>query len=326
MSRMWGNTLDHVVEVEVVTSDGQVRRASEDENEDLFWAIRGAGASFGIVTEFTLRTHPQPGDVVEYSYSFAHGSSVELGMLYKSWQGIVGDSDLDRRFSSIFMVQPFGVLVTGTFYGTLYEYKDSGILDRLPGGNVSDNEAVMVTDWMGHLVYEAEIEGLAVSSVPNAFHSKSLAFRYEDLMDDDTIAEIFTYLEQAREESLLWTIMFNSEGGAVNDTPRNATSYPHRDKTIMYQSYGLGLPLSRVGRRTRGLIDGVHERILSAVPGRRSTYAGYVDGDVGREAAQELYWGGNLAGLREVKRVWDPEDVFANPQSVEPAGEDQLRG
>lgn len=53
MSRMWGSTPDHILEVEVVTAEGEVVRASKDENADLFWALRGAGPSFGIVTQFT---------------------------------------------------------------------------------------------------------------------------------------------------------------------------------------------------------------------------------------------------------------------------------
>jgi len=53
---MYGSTLDHVQEVEVVLSNGTITRTSEDEHEDLFWAIKVAGAGFGIVTEFKVRT------------------------------------------------------------------------------------------------------------------------------------------------------------------------------------------------------------------------------------------------------------------------------
>ena len=57
LQRKHGLTIDSLLEVELVTADGEIVRASEDENADLFWAVRGAGANFGVVTEFVFRLH-----------------------------------------------------------------------------------------------------------------------------------------------------------------------------------------------------------------------------------------------------------------------------
>jgi FAD/FMN-containing dehydrogenase len=57
LTRRFGWTVDNLLGVEIVTADGRVRRASRDENADLFWAIRGAGANFGVVTSFIFRLH-----------------------------------------------------------------------------------------------------------------------------------------------------------------------------------------------------------------------------------------------------------------------------
>ena len=56
-SRAWGLLADQVASVEIVTASGAVLTASASENADLFWAATGAGASFGIITSFTTRTH-----------------------------------------------------------------------------------------------------------------------------------------------------------------------------------------------------------------------------------------------------------------------------
>jgi FAD/FMN-containing dehydrogenase len=57
LTRRFGWTVDNLLEVEIVTADGRVRRAARDEHPDLFWAVRGAGANVGVVTKFTFRLH-----------------------------------------------------------------------------------------------------------------------------------------------------------------------------------------------------------------------------------------------------------------------------
>jgi FAD/FMN-containing dehydrogenase len=58
LRRKYGLSLDNLLSVDIVTADGQLRRAAEDENPDLFWAIRGGGGNFGVVTSFEFRLHP----------------------------------------------------------------------------------------------------------------------------------------------------------------------------------------------------------------------------------------------------------------------------
>jgi hypothetical protein len=57
LTRCFGTSSDNLEEVEVVTADGVIRRAAADENEDLFWAVRGGGGNFGVITRFTFRLH-----------------------------------------------------------------------------------------------------------------------------------------------------------------------------------------------------------------------------------------------------------------------------
>lgn len=313
MSRMWGSALDHVEEVEVVTADGEIRRASYTENEDLFYGIKGAGASFGIVTEFKVHTHPEPGDVVEYTYSISFGSQKDMADVYRQWQALVGDPDLDRRFSSMLIAEPLGALVTGTFYGTEEEYKATGIPDRIPGGGLVD---IKLLGWLGSLTHQAEVAGMHLAELSTPFASRSLAFGEDDLLDDEAIDKLFKYIDSADKGTLIWTIIWNSEGGAMADFPEG-NSYPHRDKLMMYQSYVIGL--GGISDKTRGFVEGVQELVREGAPMANTTYAGYLDPTLDRDAANHFYWGDNVARLREIKAKWDPDSVFRNPQSIDPA-------
>ena len=58
LRRKHGLSIDNLLSVDIVTADGQLRRASATENEDLFWAVRGAGSNFGVVTSFEFQAHP----------------------------------------------------------------------------------------------------------------------------------------------------------------------------------------------------------------------------------------------------------------------------
>lgn len=315
MSRMWGAALDHVVEVEVVTADGSIVRASDQQNSDLFFALKGAGAGFGVITEFVFRTHPEPGDVVQYSYSFTFGNGEDLAKAYKLWQDVITDPDLDRRFGTELVIYPLGVIITGTFYGTKEEFETSGILDRLPQNG---NGSLVITDWLGSLTEWAEHEALYLSDTPTAFYSKSLAFKPEDALSDQGAVDLFNYVESADKGTLLWFIIFDASGGAVSDVPMNATAYAHRDKVMFYQSYAIGL--LEVSDSTRAFLTNFHNQLLKAAPADvYGTYPGYVDPAVADGAAQAEYWMTNLPALETIKQKWDSADLFHNPQSVRPA-------
>ena len=313
MSRMWGSALDHVEEVEVVTADGEIVRASYDENEDLFFGLKGAGGSFGIVTKFTVHTHPEPGEVVEHTYSFSFGSQKDMAAVHKDWQALVGDPELDRRFSTMFIAHPLGAMITGTFYGSEEEYEKTGIPDMIPSGGKAD---VKLLGWMGSLAHQAELAGLHLAAVSTPFASRSLAFAENDLLSNDTIDSLFEYIDEADKGSLIWTIIWNSEGGAMGDFAEG-NSYPHRDKVMMYQSYVVGIP--SVSDATIDFVEGLQERIRDGAPDAKTTYAGYIDPTLDRDAANQFYWGEHVDKLRDIKKKWDPKNRFSNPQSIHAA-------
>ncbi|KAI0908809.1 hypothetical protein F4823DRAFT_467880 [Ustulina deusta] len=312
-SRMWGSCLDHVIEVEVVTADGTIQRASESENSDLFFAVKGAGAGFGIVTEFVVKTHPEPGNVVQYSYSLSFGKHTDMVPVFKQWQDLVSDPNLDRRFGTEFVAHELGAIITATFYGTEAEWNASGIPQKIPTGKIS----VVIDNWLGVITQQAEDAALYLSDIRTAFTARSLAFTAEEALSEDAITKMMKYLDDTKHGTLLWFLIFDASGGAISDIPMDATAYSHRDKIMFCQGYGIGLPV--LTQDTKDFLSGLIDTIQVMTPQTLTAYPGYVDPSLINP--QQAYWGPNLAKLESIKTQYDPSDLFHNPQSVRPGNE-----
>jgi len=314
LSRQWGSTLDHIREVEVVLADGTITRANEKQNPDLYFAIRGAAASFGIVTEFVFVTHPEPSSTIIYSYDFELGSAQALAKTFAKWQSLISTPNLDRKFSSTLTVTPVGILISGTYFGSRAEYDALNIEARLGFGSLVKVD--VIEDWLGSVLNWAEGEFLqAVGGVPIAFYSKSLSFTPETLIPAVGIDALFEYLKEAKKGTVLWTVIFDLEGGATNDIATNAAAYAHRNTVFYMQSYAVGV--GGLSQTTYKFLDGLNNTIMKALPGIDfGAYPGYVDKYLPN--GQHEYWGSNYPRLQQIKAKLDPREVFSNPQSVRP--------
>ncbi|KAK4442310.1 Reticuline oxidase [Podospora aff. communis PSN243] len=315
MSRMWGSTLDHILEVEVVTANGTIVRASETQNADLFWAVRGAGASFGIVTEFVMKTHKKPTEAISFTQRIPWSDIDDMVSTFQAWQHLIAEPSLDPKFGTEFELNKHGAKIKGTYYGTMDQFKASAIKKRLPNINPTRDSLVnTMLSW----VDSAE---LVLSDVPTEFYSRSLGLKASDLLSPAATKTLFQYIHDANSEAnVRWFVIFDATGGAVANVAQDATAYAHRDKVMFYQSYAFNI-LTAFTPAAQDFLDSIHGAVLSGVPDGfvRTTYPGYVDPQLGDFDAQKVYWGTNLARLEQVKKAWDAEDVFHNPQSVRPA-------
>ncbi|PSR83914.1 FAD binding domain-containing protein [Coniella lustricola] len=316
-SRMWGALLDHIVEVEMVIANGSIIRAREDLNQHMFYAIRGAGASFGIVTEFVMDTEPEPGSVIQYTFDLSRSNAQDShASVYMQWQDLIGDPDLDRRFGTQLLFSALGTIMTGSFFGTEAEWIASGIPACLPA-----NGTTIITDWLASLVNWAEQEALYLTSTPVHFYSKSLGFRQQDMLSNQSASQQFKDLAAQPKDTPLWFIVFDAEGGAVNDVATNTTAYAHRDNIMFYQSYVVDA--LRMSKTSRDFATDFHNDLVALLPSNdtgRGTYPGYVGLDISG-VPQERYWESNLPHLTALKSLWDPHDIFHNPQSIRPLSE-----
>jgi len=311
-SRQWGSTLDHIREVEVVLANGTITRANENQNPDLYFAIRGAGASIGIVTEFVFITHPEPGPTVRYSFTFKLASAQGLAETFAKWQSFISNPDLDRRFASILTVSPVGIVIAGTYFGTRVEYDALNVEAQLGSGSLIKVD--IIDDWLGTVLnWAAEVVGDVVGGVPVSFYAKSLSFTPETLIPAAGIDALFEYIQDANKGTVIWFVIFDLAGGATNDVPADATAFVHRNTVFYLQSYAVGI--GGVSQTTHDFLDGINDTIMKAMPGIDfGAYPGYVDKYL--PDGQHEYWGSNYLRLQQIKAKLDPQNVFSNPQSV----------
>ncbi|KAF7317826.1 Reticuline oxidase [Mycena kentingensis (nom. inval.)] len=313
LSRQWGAALDHVIEVEIVLANGTVTRANAQQNPDILFAVKGAAASFGVVTEFVVVTHPEPGEVVEYSYTVKLGKHADMWTTFKTWQTIVADPNLDRKLASQLILLPGTMIISGTYFGTEEEFSKLEFAKQLEADKNTDVAVATLDDWLGTVVNWSENAALKlISGIPSAFYSKSLTFNEKNLIPDDGIKSLFEFLDTDA-DTLLWFVIFDLEGGAVNDIAPGATAYAHRDALFYMQSYAIHL--TEMTDKTMKWVQGVSDVITSSMPGATfGAYAGYVDPFLVDGPAQ--YWNTNLPKLQQIKTAIDPLDRFHNPQSV----------
>jgi len=311
-SRMWGSAMDHVVEAQVVLANSSIVTASPSKYPEIFWALKGAGASFGVITEFKFRTHPAPGDVVEYSYTFSPRPYSGLAARFKAWQNLISDPGLSHKFASQVLISEVGMVISGTYFGTEQEFDALNISSVFP--ETSTNKLLVLDDFAGAVSNWAEGIALTLGGViASSFYSKNIAFTKNDLIPSATIDTFFQNLDKVSKGTIIWFAIFDLEGGAINEVPAEETSYGHRDALFYLQTYAVNI--GKLSTTTRNFVNSMDEILRAGFPEKTlGSYAGYVDPQL--PDAQERYFGGSYEKLRSIKRVVDPNDVFHNPQSV----------
>lgn len=313
MSRQWGTALDHVLEAEVVLANASVVAASETQNQDIFWAIKGAAASFGIVTQFKVRTQPIPKAALQFTYTFSQGDVLDKVQLFLDWQSLIAKPNITRKFSSQLTVFQDGIVIVGSFFGTRDEYQQFEQENNLPFRNMGN--VAYVTNWLSVVAHTAEDYLIQLfGGMLTSFYSKSVSFTADQFFTERDLVTLFTYLHSAPKGTQAWWVIFNLEGGATNDVPMNATAYVHRDAVMWMQSYAV-VGFEPPGFITKRFLNRLHEVVLgNRPPGPLRSYPGYVDPFM--KDGQMAYWGTNLPRLQDIKTAVDPKDTFHNPQSV----------
>jgi len=300
-----GLAADNLVEAEVVLADGAVVRASESSHPDLFWAIRGGGGNFGVVTSFVFALHHHPQIV---GGLIAHPLEAAPDML---------------RFYRQFSAQAPDELTV--FAGLVHAPDGSGVpLGAMVVCDAGDPETAAervrpLTEWGAPAV--AEIGPMpypAINMMLDAgFPAGSLNYwksTFVREIDDGLIDVMVRRFAQC--PSPMTGMLLEHFHGAVTRVDPAATAIPHRRPGYNLLIPSLWLDPDTTEANVRWTRETFAELAPFRADGRWLNYLDAADEEAG---ALDGAYGQNLPRLREVKRRYDPDNVFRHNQNIAPA-------
>jgi len=307
LSRLYGTTVDSVLAAEVVLADGRIVIASPDSERDLFWAIRGGGGNFGVLTRIQFQAR-------ELS-AFTGGLLVLPGTAETIAAFTAAAQTAPDALSSIAMVMP---APPAPFIPEAH--KDKLVLFALMAFAGPDDAAAAALAPFRALdpIFDGVQPGpfLSLYEGPGGEPPGTPETRtfFVDRVSPDAARTIVGFLTES--DSAMRLVQIRVLGGAVNRVPSGDTAYAHRDGQIMLFLANFYSDQADRPRRSKWVED-----LMSAL--RQDHEGAYVNflGDEGAARTRSAYPGATWDRLRQIKRRYDPQNLFRRNQNIPPASE-----
>ncbi|MGH9256722.1 MAG: FAD-binding oxidoreductase [Vicinamibacterales bacterium] len=307
--RKYGSSADNLVSADVVTANGDFLAASEREHEDLFWALRGGGGNFGVVTSFQFRLHPVGPLVLAGPAFFLWDRVKEVTDFYLDY---VKDLPDELTSALFYWSAPPAPFLPESIHG-----QRIAIIAVCYAGAAAAGEAVVApiralkpaVDMLAPLPY-AGLQSLFDPLFPKGIYSYSKSDYFDKIppaMVDDMIA-----WAEPKPAPLSLTHL-NHFGGAMGRVPNDRTPFAHRDATFAFSQDGFWDKPESTEANVQW-VKGCWQAMRSYSP--RGAYVNFM-ADEGEDRVQESY-GGNHERLVQIKRKYDPGNLFRLNQNIRP--------
>jgi FAD/FMN-containing dehydrogenase len=313
LARRHGLACDNLVSAEVVLADGSVVRTSEDEHSDLFWAIRGGGGNFGVVTSFEFRAHPLAHRV---SYADVYYGAEDGLSAMQAFRDLVATAPEDLTLWAVANVGEERYPVPAEHYGRQIvgvgwvwtgerpkEGEAAGAALHRAGKPIA--EVIETVDYVALQLGG----GLHRPRQRNYWKSSFLG-----VPSDSTLAAFLGTVGDANAVVPGAHAEFITLGGAISDIGDDATAYGHRAAALDFLALAQWLdPAEDEVRMAAG------RRIWEAVTATDAAGV-YVNnlGMEGSERVRQAYGATKYDRLVQIKRRYDPENFFRHNQNIEP--------
>jgi FAD/FMN-containing dehydrogenase len=312
LSPMAGLTIDNLVSAEVVLVDGRVVHASANAYPDLFWALRGGGGNFGVVTEFEFRLHPV-------------GPLVHLGMFFFGLDRVEEAIRLGRKFFADAPRTAGGAIVGLNAPRAQFVPEEArlapGAALLVAGFGTAEEHAALIAplreagpvfEFVTPMPYVA-LQQVLDESAPWGVHSYTKGL-YLDELSDEAIAAVAARL-QAKPSPMSQLLLFPM-GGAVGDVPEEATAFGGR-RSVKYAAVvdaTVPDPLMFDAERRWARASWDALRPFAADAGTYVNMMSEFDDDRVR-----VSYGAKYARLSLIKTVYDPHNVLRANANIKPA-------
>jgi FAD/FMN-containing dehydrogenase len=320
LGRTHGVTSDSLVGVEVVLPDGRVVACDEHHDDELFWALRGAGAgNFGVVTSLVFRPVPAPGATnLHLSWRFSHAAAV-----IDAWQSWAPDGP-DGLAASLKVTtsddaEPPSVDVyAAVLDGAGNEEALLGELVRRAGSDpdTSSHEHLPFEGTRRFWANLGEAAPASADAVPTPesvwLFARSEYFRRK--LPPEAIAALLDVFGRDRVAGETRELDFMPWGGAYNRVPSAATAFVHREERFQLK-HAVTVAVGASSEARRAAHAQVGRSWSSVHPwGSGRVFQNFADPDL--EDWAEAYYGPNLERLMRAKDRFDPENVFRSEQTL----------
>jgi FAD/FMN-containing dehydrogenase len=312
LTRRFGWTVDNLEAVEIVTADGRIRTTSRDENADLFWAVRGAGANFGVVTRFTFRLHPVGPTVHGGLIAWPFERAPEI---LRAYRALTASAPRELAAWLVLLPAPPAPFVPEALHGA----KLCGMAVCYSGDPARAEEALAPIRAIGRPVVDllsdqpyAALQSSLDDGEPGGMHyywrTEYLATLSDGLLD--TLRELFATCPIPGADLGILHV-----GGALNERGEDDGAVGNRDAHYVVGVKGMWEPDESNAGAFRQWVRDAGARVRPFSTGR--TYVNFQTADEGEERVRATY-GANFDRLVQLKARYDPENVFRSNRNVPP--------
>jgi FAD/FMN-containing dehydrogenase len=312
LTRKYGLTIDNLLEADVVLADGSFVTASEGQNTDLFWALRGGGGNFGVVTSFLFQAHPVG---MVYAGPIFWDAAKHARQIMQAHRDFLPEAPEELGsfvgLKTVPSMEPFpreawgkrACAVISSYNGPAEDGQKAlaPLLDALPQP---------IFNWMGVMPFPA------MQSLFDPFFPKGLQWYWKgDFVKSLPDQAIDTHIEQAANAPSELSLMhLYPIDGAVHRVGKEETAWGTRDATWSMVIAAIDSDPQKAGQLKswgKAYWEAVHPYNL---PG---AYSNFMMDDEG-EARVKATYGDNYARLATLKKKYDPSNLFRVNQNIRP--------
>ena len=308
LTREYGMTIDNLVAADLVGADGNMLHTSEKENPDLFWAIRGGGGNFGVVTQLEFQLHPVGPNVFAGLIVFPFKQAKQVLTQYRDFTDLAPEK---LNIWALLRHAPPLPFLPVDAHG-----KEVVVLAVFYNGDIAEGERLiqplrhignLLGEHVGPMPYtqwQQAFDPLLTPGARNYWKSHNFTQISDGALD--TIIEYAGKLPSPHCEIFLGLL-----AGAANDVPSSATAYSARDAKFVINVHGRW----EQAEQDDDCIAWSRAFFKAAAPFASSgAYVNFMTADEGERVAAA--YGPNYAQLLEIKRRYDPENIFHLNQNI----------